>query len=89
MTWLLGLASILMASYVMLVAAPSGNEVVWNICRIVILIAANVLLMIADDCYDKLKSRIKTLEDKVENNAENIHKLSKKQSNKIIEYSMD
>lgn len=89
MTWLLGFASILMASYLMLSATPSENEVVWNICRIVILIVANALLMIASDCYDKLKSRIKTLEDKVENNADNIHKLSKKQSDKSIEYSID
>ena len=64
MTWLLGFASILMASYAMLVAAPSENEVVWDICRIVLLIATNVLLMIASDCYEKLKSRIKALEDK-------------------------
>lgn len=64
MTWLLGFSSILMASYAMLVAAPSENEVVWDICRIVLLIAANVLLMIASDCYEKLKSRIKALEDK-------------------------
>ena len=64
MIWLLGFATMLMTSYAMLVAAPSENEVVWDICRIVLLIAANVLLMIASDCYDKLKSRIKALEDK-------------------------
>jgi tetrahydromethanopterin S-methyltransferase subunit G len=44
------------------------------------------MLCCASNRYEKLKSRIKVLEDKVENNAENIHKLSKKQSGKTIEY---
>lgn len=45
-----------------------------------------ISIIIASDKYDKLKSRIKTLEDKVENNAEHIHKLVKRQSDKTIEY---
>ena len=48
-----------------------------------------ISFIIASDKYDKLKSRIKALEDKTENNAEHIHKLAKKQSNKTIEYYTD
>lgn len=89
MTWLLGFYSNLMLVYAASILEPFENDIVNFVIRFVLLAVANTLLMIASDHYDKLKSRIKTLEDKVENNAENIHKLSKKQSNKIIEYSMD
>lgn len=89
MTWLLGFYSTLMLAYAASILEPFENDIVNFVVRFVILAVANALLMIASDHYNKLKSRIKTLEDKVENNAENIHKLSKKQSGKIIEYSMD
>lgn len=65
MTWLLGMSATLLTSYVMFVLVPFENEVISIACRIVTLVAANVLLMIASDCYEKLKSRIKALEDKL------------------------
>ena len=55
----------------------------------VFLSATFIFLMVAFNKEEDLKSRIKALEEKTENNAENIHKLSKKQSNKTIEYSID
>ena len=70
--------------------APSIEN---NLISVVITMLASIgwliAFYIAVDKYEALKSRIKTLEDKVENNAEHIHKLSKKQSNKTIEYHTD
>ena len=65
MTWLIGLASSIMAGYSILVCCPSENEVANIVCRVVLLLVANTLLMSASDKYDKLKSRIKALEDKL------------------------
>jgi hypothetical protein len=70
MTWLIGLASSIMAGYSILVCCPSENEVVNIICRVVLLIVANTLLMIASDKYEQLKSRIKVLEDKLNDKEE-------------------
>ena len=71
MTWLIGLASSILAGYSILVCCPSENEVANIVCRVVLLLVANTLLMIASDKYDKLKSRIKALEDKLNNEEEN------------------
>lgn len=70
MTWLIGLASSIMAGYSILVCCPSENEVANIVCRVVLLLVANSLLMIASDKYDKLKSRIKALEDKLNDKEE-------------------
>lgn len=71
MTWLIGLASSILAGYSILVCCPSENEIVNIVCRVVFLLVANTLLMIASDKYDKLKSRIKALEDKLNDKEEN------------------
>lgn len=89
MTWLIGMASAILAGYSILVCCPFENEITNIACRFVFMLVANTLLMIANDKYDKLKSRIKALEDKVENNEQHIYQLSKKQSNKTIEYYVD
>ena len=89
MTWLLGFYSTLMIAYAASILEPFENDIVNFVIRFVILLVANVLLAIASDHYEKLKSRVKTLEDKVENNAEHIYKLAKKQSDKIIEFSIE
>lgn len=70
MTWLIGIASSVLAGYSILVCCPFENEVANIVCRVVFLLVANTLLMIASDKYDKLKSRIKALEDKL-NDREN------------------
>ena len=71
MTWLIGFYSTLMVAYAMFMLTPSENEAVSVACRVVLLIVANALLMIASDCYEKLKSRIKALEDKLNNKEDN------------------
>lgn len=65
MTWLLGFYSTLMMAYAASILEPFENDIVNFVIRFVILLVANVLLMIASDHYDKLKSRIKALEDKL------------------------
>ena len=65
MTWLIGLASSVLAGYSILVCCPFENEVANIICRVVLLIVANTLLMKASDKYEQLKSRIRALEDKL------------------------
>ena len=70
MTWLIGMSSALLTSYAMLVSNPFENDVINVICRITLLLVANVLLTIASDHYEKLKSRIKALEDKLNDKEE-------------------
>ena len=65
MIWLIGLASSVLAEYSIIVCCPFENEVTNIVCRVVLLLVANTLLMIASNKYDKLKSRIKALEDKL------------------------
>lgn len=70
MTWLIGIASSILTGYSILVCCPFENEIANIVCRVVLLLVANTLLMIASDKYDKLKSRIKALEDKLNNKEE-------------------
>ena len=88
MIWLVGMASSLLTGYAIFCVGCETTTLT-IICRIVLLLAANVMLWFANDHYEKLKSRIKALEKQVENNAEHIHKLVKNQSGKTIEYTMD
>lgn len=70
--------------------APQIENFHWRVAIMMLAgIGYFVSLIIASDRYNKLASRIKTLEDKVENNAKHIYKLSKKQSGKTIEYYTD
>lgn len=89
MIWLIGMASSLLTAYAIWVTGIEDNSTLTIVFRIILILAANILLWVANNHYEKLKSRIKTLEDKVEKSAEHIYQLAKKQSNKTIEYYVD
>ena len=89
MSYFIGLASVFMSLFVTLTLYPLENNTIMTICMIALPILFMVMLAFAGSVEEKLELRIKALEDKVENNAEHIHKLSKKQSDKTIEYSID
>lgn len=65
MTWLIGIASALLSGYSIFVCCPFDSEIINIVCRVVFVLAANILLMFARKEEDKLKSRIKALEDKL------------------------
>ena len=71
MIWLVGMASSLLSAYAICVVGLE-DSVLAIICRIVLVITANIMLWIANNRYEKLTSRIKALEDKL--NAKEEHK---------------
>lgn len=56
--------------YTILTYHPFENATLNTICCAVSLVLYVILMQVADGCYDKLKSRIKALEDKL-NDKEN------------------
>jgi hypothetical protein len=50
---------------------PFENEIANGVCFILLAVTFNILLCIAEDKEEKLKSRIKKLEDKLDNKEEN------------------
>lgn len=84
----LSLSIISIVSELMFILHPLPNKTINAIVCTALLMLHAVMLGIA--CYkeQQLKDRIQMLEDKSENNADNIHWLMKKQSGKIIEYSI-
>ena len=64
MIWLVGMASALLSAYAVCVVGLE-DSVLTIICRIVLVIAANIMLWFASNHYETLKSRIKALEDKL------------------------
>lgn len=89
MTQYIMLSALSMFGYIMLTIHPLPNQTANAIVGIGLLILYAITLGIAYNKEEKLKSRIQALEDKVENNADHIHKLAKKQSGKVIEYYTD
>ena len=73
----------------MLGVHPLPNKTANVIMCVVCMVLYAITFGVAYIKEDNLKSRIKTLEDRVENNAEHIYKLTKKQSDKTIEYCTD
>ena len=57
---------ICMSIYTVLTFHPLANEYLNRFCTIMALVMYAVMMQIASNCYDKLKSRIKALEDKEE-----------------------
>ena len=76
-------------AYFMLIWHPIPNKTVNVICGVSLLVLYVITFGVAYHKEQKLKERIEALEDKAENNAENIHQLAKKQRGTIIEYSID
>lgn len=89
MTFLIGIASLAGSCFVVLMCHLFESDAANMICLSTLSIVYAVLLGIACDLENQLKSRIKALEDKTESNAEHIYQLSKKQSDKVIEYCVD
>ena len=72
---------------IQMVFVPQIENVYWSTALTLLAGSGYIITLIV--AYSKeysLKSRIKVLEDRVENNAEHIHKLVKKQNGKTIEY---
>ena len=65
MSWLIGFASILISLYSVLMLHPFDSDVANTICFILLGITFSAILCIAADKEEKLKSRIKALEDKL------------------------
>ena len=70
MSWLIGFASILISLYSVLMLHPFDSDVANTICFIVLGTTFSVLLSIAADKEEALKSRIKALEDKLNDKEE-------------------
>lgn len=65
MAWLIGFASILISLYSTLMLHPFENEAANAVCFILLAVTFNVLLCIAGDKEENLKSRIEALEEKL------------------------
>ena len=64
MIWLIEFGMTALCAYIGFVVGCEDSTLI-IICRAVFLVAFNILLYCANKCYEKLKSRIKALEDKL------------------------
>lgn len=83
------MASFLISANVMISLHPTENTTVNLIFYLASLVLFVVAFCKAHRKEQKLKDRIKTLEDEVNKNSSNIHSIVKKQSDRTIEYYVD
>lgn len=69
MTWLIGLASVVTSAYTYLTMHPFEGGVANVLCCVGLSVVFTALLCVASDIEEKFEKRIKTLEDKLEQNS--------------------
>ena len=67
MSWLIGYASLMASLYIMLIFHPIENNTIQVICCVILLTVYPILLVIAENCEDKMEKRITALEKKLDN----------------------